>query len=56
MQDGATFAAGVRPSGAVTVAVTVERGAYIGAGALVRENVVGAGAIMGMSAVVTRVK
>lgn len=51
VEDGATFGAGARLAGRVTVG----RGAYIGAGALVREDVtIGAGATVGMGAVVTR--
>ena len=51
VEDGVTFAAGVKVASGVTIAV----GAYIGAGALLREHIsVGAGAIVGMGAVVTR--
>ena len=49
--DYTTFGAGVRLAGGVVV----ERGAYVGSGALVREHrTVGAGALVGMGAVVTR--
>ncbi len=49
VDDGATFAAGVRLAGTVHVGA----GAYLGAGALVREQVkIGAGALVGMGAVV----
>ena len=51
VEDGVTFAAGVR----VASGVTIEAGAYIGAGALLREHVsVGAGALVGMGSVVTK--
>jgi sugar O-acyltransferase (sialic acid O-acetyltransferase NeuD family) len=51
IEDGVTFAAGVR----VASGVTIEAGAYIGAGALLREHVsVGAGALVGMGSVLTR--
>jgi sugar O-acyltransferase (sialic acid O-acetyltransferase NeuD family) len=51
VEDGVTFGAGARVAGGVRV----ERCAYIGAGALLREElVVGAGAVVGMGAVVTR--
>ncbi len=51
VEDGVTFGAGVRVSGAVRI----ERGAYIGSGALLREKItIGAGALVGMGALVTR--
>jgi acetyltransferase-like isoleucine patch superfamily enzyme len=47
--DFATFGAGVKLAGAVTV----EDGAYIGAGACIREStVIGSGAMVGMGSVV----
>ncbi len=51
IEDGVTFGAGVRVSGAVRI----EKGAYIGAGALLRERlVIGSGALIGMGSVVTK--
>jgi sugar O-acyltransferase (sialic acid O-acetyltransferase NeuD family) len=51
VEDFATFGAGVRLAGRVHV----ERGAYVGSGALVREDRrIGAWALVGMGAVVTR--
>jgi sugar O-acyltransferase (sialic acid O-acetyltransferase NeuD family) len=51
VEDYATFGAGVRLAGRVLV----EEGAYIGSGALVREDrTIGAWALVGMGAVVTR--
>jgi sugar O-acyltransferase (sialic acid O-acetyltransferase NeuD family) len=50
VSDYATFGAGVRLSGGVTV----ERGAYVGSGALVREyRTIGTWSLVGMGAVVT---
>jgi sugar O-acyltransferase (sialic acid O-acetyltransferase NeuD family) len=51
LEDFVTLAAAVRLGGTVRV----EQGAYLGAGASVRENrTIGAGALVGMGAVVTR--
>jgi sugar O-acyltransferase (sialic acid O-acetyltransferase NeuD family) len=51
IEDGVSFGAGVRVSGAVRI----ERGAYIGSGALLRENItIGTGALVGMGALVTK--
>jgi sugar O-acyltransferase (sialic acid O-acetyltransferase NeuD family) len=51
IEDAATFGAGVRLAGGVTVG----EAAYVGSGALVRENRrIGAGALVGMGSVVLR--
>jgi sugar O-acyltransferase (sialic acid O-acetyltransferase NeuD family) len=49
--DYATFGAGVRLAGRVTV----ERGAYVGSGALIRENrTIGAWSLVGMGSILTK--